>query len=140
MQGILKAARPVSFFLTTILIVTTFYSQYASAAMIGTEVVTKLDRARGEEARQYLYSIIAREDVRAALIAQGLKPDEARARVDSLTDSEVIRLAEKIDQLPAGGDALGVILGVALIVFLVLLITDIMGYTDIFPFVKKAHR
>ena len=45
-----------------------------------------------------------------------------------------------IDPLPAGGDALGVILGVALIVFLVLLITDIMGYTDIFPFVKKTHR
>lgn len=140
MQSILKAARPVSFFLTTMIIVTTFYSQYSSAAMIGTEVVTKIDRTRGEEARQYVYGILAREDVRAVLITQGLDPDEARARVDSLTDSEVIRLADKIDQLPAGGDALGVILGVALIVFLVLLITDIMGYTDIFPFVKKAHR
>jgi hypothetical protein len=42
-----------------------------------------------------------------------------------------------LDQLPAGSGALEVVLIVALIVFLTLLVTDIMGYTDIFPFVKK---
>jgi len=140
MQIIFKAARPVSFFLLVIVFVTTFHSQYASAAMIGTEAATKFNSTRGEEARHYVHNILAREDVRAVLIKQGLDPDEACARVDSLTDGEAIHLAERIDQLPAGGDALGLILGVSLIVFIILLITDIMGYTDIFPFVKKAHR
>jgi hypothetical protein len=40
-----------------------------------------------------------------------------------------------MDALPAGGDALGV----ALIVFLVLLFTDIMGYTKIFPFTRSSR-
>jgi len=42
-----------------------------------------------------------------------------------------------MDQLPAGGDAIGTILGAALVIFIVLVITDILGFTDIFPFVKK---
>jgi hypothetical protein len=107
----------------------------AFAGMIGTETV--LDATRGQEARDYLNRILAREDVRASLVAQGIDPLEAKARVDSLSDAEVVSLTDQIEQLPAGGSALGIILGTALIVFLVLLITDILGYTDIFPFVKK---
>jgi hypothetical protein len=61
-----------------------------------------------------------------------------QARVDSLTDQEVHSLAGKLDELPAGGDGLGTVLGIALIVFLVLLFTDIMGWTSVFPFTKKG--
>ena len=57
--------------------------------------------------------------------------------MDSLSDSEAIAVADRIERLPEGGNAIGVIVGAALIVFLVLLLTDILGYTDIFPFVKK---
>ncbi|MEJ2096307.1 MAG: PA2779 family protein, partial [Deltaproteobacteria bacterium] len=45
--------------------------------------------------------------------------------------------AEKVEQLPAAGSSVAWVLGLAVLVFLVLLITDILGYTDIFPFVKK---
>ncbi len=105
------------------------------AGMVGTETV--LDITRSEEARDYLNKILAREDIQASLIAQGIDPLEAKARAESLSDAEVVSLADQIEELPAGGSALGIILGTALIVFLVLLITDILGYTDIFPFVKK---
>jgi hypothetical protein len=108
------------------------------AAMIGTE--TALDMTRGQEARNYLKGIVAREDFQTALIAQGINPLEARARIDSLSDAEAIDLADQIKQQPAGGSAIGVIVGALLIVFLVLLITDILGYTDIFPFVKKHPK
>jgi hypothetical protein len=54
-----------------------------------------------------------------------------------LSDSEAIAIADQIEQLPAGGSAIGVIIGAALIIFLVLLVTDILGYTDVFPFVNK---
>jgi hypothetical protein len=107
----------------------------AFAGMIGTETV--LDATRSQEARDYLNRVLAREDVRASLIAQGIDPIEAKARVDSLSDAEVVSLADQIEELPAGGSALGIIVGALLIVFLVLLITDILGYTDVFPFVKK---
>ena len=45
-----------------------------------------------------------------------------------------LQVAE-IDAAPAGGSD---VLVVALIVFLVLLFTDIMGYTKIFPFTRSA--
>ena len=52
------------------------------------------------------------------------------------SDDEAARLAARIDALPAGGAD---ILVVALIVFLVLLFTDIMGYTKVFPFTRSAR-
>ena len=107
----------------------------AFAGMIGTETV--LDATRGQEARDYLNRTLAREDVRASLIAQGIDPLEAKARVESLSDAEAVSLADQIEELPAGGSALGILVGALLIVFIVLLITDILGYTDVFPFVKK---
>ncbi|UCD91514.1 MAG: PA2779 family protein [Desulfobacterales bacterium] len=65
---------------------------------------------------------------------------EANQRIDSLTDAEAIRLAKTIEHLPAGGSTASVVVISALIVFLVLLATDIMGYTDVFPFVKHRQR
>jgi hypothetical protein len=91
---------------------------------------------RVNESRENLKKLISREDVQKMLIYRGIDPAEAKARVNSLTDSEAIVLAEEIDKLPAAGNAIGVIVGAALIVFLVLLLTDILGYTDVFPFVK----
>ena len=137
MRLILTVAKPVSLILTVIIVLTAVSHRYATAAMLSTESI--VTTARGEEGRRYLYGILAREDVKAAFVAQGVDPQEARARVASLTDEEVIYLADKIDQLPAGGDAIGAIIGAALIVFFVLLITDLLGLTDVFPFVKK-HR
>jgi hypothetical protein len=98
---------------------------------------TVIDLARAEEARDHVNSILAREDVRAAFIAQGINPLEAKERVDALSNAEIFNLADQIDQLPAGGSTLETILIIALIVFLVLLFTDLMGWTDVFPFVKK---
>ena len=112
--------------------------QSCLAALIGTETV--LDTALGHEARQQVKQILDREDIRKVLKAQGVSAEEAKARVDALSDAEAVCLVEKLDQLPAGGDALGTIVGAALVVFIVLLITDIMGYTDVFPFVKKHPR
>jgi len=105
------------------------------AAMVPTEVTIYNNKA--DEARDYLKSLISRSDISEALISQGIYPDEAKIRVESLTDSEAIAIADQIEQLPAGGSAIGIIIGAALIIFLVLLVTDILGYTDVFPFVNK---
>lgn len=114
----------------------TIHVPLAQAALVGTEqVVTATAGVQAaDEARQRLAALLARDDVAAALQGHGVDAVQARARVDSLSDAEVQQLAGQIDQLPAGGD----VLGIALFVFLVLLFTDIMGYTDIFPFVKKT--
>jgi hypothetical protein len=138
MRMIRQAAKPVSILMTICMLMVIVPYKSSSAAMIGTE--TALDVTRGQEARNYLKGIVAREDIQTALIDQGINPLEAKARIDSLSDAEAIDLADKIEQQPAGGNAVGIIVGALLIVFLVLLITDILGYTDIFPFVKKHPK
>ena len=138
MRMIRQAAKPVSVLLTICMLMVIVPYRSSFAGMIGTE--TALDMTRGQEARNYIKGIVAREDVQTALIAQGINPLEAKARIDSLSDAEAIDLADQIEQQPAGGSALGVIVGALLIVFIVLLITDILGYTDIFPFVKNHPK
>jgi hypothetical protein len=137
MKVVRQTVKPVSILLAIFMILISGPFQSASAAMVGTEAV--LDTSRGLEARAYLNRFIEREDLQAALIAQGIEPEEVRARLDSLTDAEAVAIADKLDSLPAGSGAVEAILVIALIVFLVLLFTDIMGYTDIFPFVKPAR-
>jgi len=130
-----RVAKPVSILLTICMLLLSLPHKSAFAGMIETETV--LDATRSQEARDFLNRILAREDVRASLVAQGIDSLEAKARVDSLSDAEAVSLADQIEELPAGGSALGILVGALLIVFIVLLITDILGYTDVFPFVKK---
>ena len=85
--------------------------------------------------RAQVYSVLQRDDVRAQLQALGVTADDVKARVAAMSDEEVAQLAGQIESLPAGGDVLGVLLTV----FIVLLITDILGFTKIFPFTRSIR-
>ncbi len=108
----------------------------ARARMIDTETAIAVLRQQDDRARLAVF--LERQDVQQAMIRYGVDPDEAKNRVASLTDSEVAQLAQAMDQLPAGGDGVGAVLFALLLIFFVLLFTDIMGYTDVFPFVNKG--
>ena len=130
-----KTLKAVSLVLAIFMLLISGPFQSVSASMIGTETV--LDSARGQQARAFLKQLVARQDIQNALVAQGIDTREARARIDSLSDAEAIQAADQFDQLPAASGFFETLLIVAFLVFLVLLITDIAGYTDIFPFVKS---
>lgn len=134
MEIIRKMSKPTAIFLTFYMLMLAFPYQSALAAMIGTESIINVDR--NQSPRDYLNNLLAREDIQAALVSQGIDPQEAQARIDGLSDAEVNDIVNKLDQLPAGG-FLGELLIVVALVFIILLFTDIAGYTDIFPFVKK---
>ncbi|MGB5747830.1 MAG: PA2779 family protein [Desulfobacterales bacterium] len=134
MKAVRQTLKPVSIMVALFMLMISGPFQSVFAAMIGTETV--MEASQGQEARTRIQQLIEREDVRQALINQGIDPREAAARIDSLSDAEAIAVGGKLDQLPAGSGALEVFLIVSLIAFIILLITDIMGYTDIFPFVK----
>ena len=97
------------------------------AALVGTHAA--LDHQR-------IASLLERADVQERLRAHGVDPAEARARVTALTDAEAAQLVSNIEQLPAGG--IGIV-GAIVLVFLVLLVTDILGYTKVFPFTKPIR-
>jgi len=85
---------------------------------------------------QGLLRVLERADVQQQLQARGITLEQAKARVAALSDAEAAQLAAQIDSLPAGGDGVGALIGALLIVFLVLLLTDILGLTKVFPFTK----
>lgn len=103
----------------------------ANAAMVSTQEIVAEQQAVME--REQLLQALEREDVREQLQSMGVDPQQAEQRVAMMTDAEVSALNAKMGQMPAGAG----VLEVALIVFLVLLFTDIMGYTDVFPFVNR---
>ena len=104
------------------------------AALIGTDqVINQADRAP----RERVVAFMARDDVRAQLEAFGVPPEEARKRVAALSDDEIRQIAGRLDTLPAGEGVLETILIVGVVVFVVLLITDLAGMTKVFSFTKK---
>jgi hypothetical protein len=138
MKIIRKKIGFISLFMATLMLLITTPYQPLLAAMVPTEATIYKNNA--QDARDHLKTLISRNDIKNALISQGIDPDEAKARVDSLSDSEAIEVTDKIEQLPAGAGPFGAIIGAALIVFLVLLLTDILGFTDVFPFVKSQKK
>jgi len=83
-----------------------------------------------------MVEFLDRTEVQAQLQAYGVSAAELKARVGALTDEEAAQLAAHIDSLPAGGVN---IISALLIVFLVLLLTDILGLTKIFPFTRPVR-
>jgi hypothetical protein len=111
--------------------------QAVRAAWVETESV--LGPSAADSARARLEVFLARQDVQTELQAHGIDPREACRRAAGLSDAEILRVADRIPELPAGGNALGVIVGAGLLVFIVLLVTDILGLTHVFPFVTRRH-
>ncbi|MDD2701642.1 MAG: PA2779 family protein [Sideroxydans sp.] len=105
----------------------------ASASMVETDVI--VDHALAEQGRAKIMAVLDRDDVRAQLEMRGVTTAQAQARVDALTDDEAMQISGRLDQLPAGGD----VLGTAVFIFLVLLVTDILGYTKVFPFTRSVR-
>lgn len=85
--------------------------------------------------RDRIANVVNRSEVRAQLQAYGVGVADLNARIAALTDEEAAQIARQVDSLPAGADA-GAVVGVALLVLLVLVITDLLGVTHIFPFIK----
>lgn len=85
--------------------------------------------------RASIDALFARDDVRVQLESLGVDPQQARERVQALDDAQVQALAERLEQMPAGGSVLGVVF----LVFVILLVTDILGFTRVFPFTRPIR-
>ena len=86
--------------------------------------------------RDQIYAALDRADVAAALQERGVDLEQARARVAALTDDEVAQVAHTIETAPAGASD---ILGVLVFIFVLLLVTDILGLTKVFPFTRSVR-
>ena len=101
------------------------FTQSVQASMISTEQVVTVAAAAQNRAK-----------VSAELQKMGISTDEARARVAAMTDAETASIAKQVDTLPAGGDVISTLV----FIFVLLLITDILGFTKVFPFTRSLRN
>ena len=105
------------------------------AAMIGNDQI--IAQASNQVTIDQLVTAFDREDVQSQLVAMGVNPDDAKLRISQMTEAELLVLQNHLGELPAGGID---VLGAVLLIFIILLITDMLGATDIFPFVKSINK
>ena len=130
-----KTKKAIIFFLIFSFLLFDFSIQTAKAQIIDSEAAFAI--AKHEESRARISAFLNRQDVQRAMVQHGVNPEEAQKRVSTLSDQEVVKVAREIEKLPAGGDGIGAIVGAAVFIFVVLLITDLLGLTHVFSFVNR---
>ena len=126
-----RIQRPLAWLLSALLILMPVMS--AQAGMLDTD--TLITTGQSQQSIAGLQQLLEHEDAQRQLLALGVSPDQVRERVASLSNSELARINQGIDTLNAGGDS---VLGVLLIIFIVFVITDVIGATNIFPFIHPV--
>ncbi len=102
----------------------------AGSGLVSTQDALSAEQVRSD--RERIHEVLARDDVRDQLVAQGVDPAEVEARVAALSDAEAAQMADQLDQLPAGASVVGALFAV----FVILLVTDILGLTNVYPFTR----
>ena len=131
-----KTAKPISILAIILLLLMSTLNQPAVAAMVGTEKLLIHDR--NQDTRSYLQQMISRKDIQEALVARGIDLQEAQIRIDSLTDSEIELIFNKITDLPAGGvDAAFVLILVGVIAVLIIIV-EYTSAVPMFPWFRSG--
>ena len=123
--------RSTAIFLSILLALTPLLP--AQAAIIGNDQV--VNRELSHQTRDGLQQLFKQEAAQQQLQEWGVNPDQIKGRIDRLTDAELARINQQVNDLQAGGGVLGVLL----VLFLVFVLTDIFGATDIFPFINPPR-
>lgn len=140
-----KRCQITALVMTGVMIVTSLPVATAQAGMVTTNQIIDSNPADDQikapalAPRERIEALLARADVRAEMIALGVDPAEAEARVAAMTETELAMLAGRLDQLPAG-EGIGTILIIVFIVFGLAVLIDALGFIDIFPFVCAGGR
>mgnify|MGYP001814026162 FL=1 len=123
--------RPIAIFLSILLTLMPLLP--AQAAMIGNQQI--INQNQSQQTRDSLQQLLDQDTARQQLQAWGVSPEQINSRIDSLTDAELARINQQLNDLNAGGSVLGILL----VIFIVFVITDVIGATDIFPFIHPVN-
>jgi len=130
-----RATRWLAVLLAMAMVTVSLALPAAEASMIDTGTLAAEQSAA--DARERIHTLLERDDVREELVSMGVEPELAEERVAALSDAEARQMATRMEELPAGANS---VVGAVVLIFLVLLLTDILGFTDVFPFVTNTAR
>jgi len=138
MNCIAKALKPTSMFLAIFFLLAPAYYQSVSAAMVGTQSLLKPDR--NQTARGYFQDLMSRQDVQKLLVARGINPLEAKARIDSLSDDELETIFENFADLSAGGDGTGFAVVVTMVIMIIAILVEYFSEVKMFPELSSGEE
>lgn len=122
-----RLTRMTAIILSALTLFMTLQISVAQAAMVGTQAVVQEQQIRHD--RTQISALLQQEQAVEAMQSLGVDPEMVQERVASMTAEELTAFNDQVEQMQAGGSALGVIA----VIFLVLILLDLLGVTDIFP-------
>lgn len=124
MKLLRKKSAPISIIMIIFVLNLITPIQPAFAALIGTD--TYLEKEQIDNAREKVNVFLSKQKATQMMIQQGVNPDEVRNRMANLSDQEIMKISKQIDNLPAGGDGVSLVISVLIIVLLVLVIMKLV--------------
>lgn len=125
--------RNVSFILSALLLWSGLLVSSANAAVVSTSDM--LVEHQQFDNKQAVTDFVNRDDVKQQMLELGVSPQDVDSRINSMTASELAQLNANLQDAPAGAGVVGVLLTI----FIVFVITDVIGATDIFPFIRPVN-
>ena len=110
----------------------TFYTTSLFADMITTQEILHT------QPKSKIDTFLEKKEVEAKLASLGVNKEVLKERIASLTPDEISQINKKIDTMPAGGD-FGAVIGVLAFIFVLLIITDVLGFTKVFTFTRPVR-
>jgi len=126
-----KLKRTLSLILSIAMLSVSFTNVQA-AIVSNDQIIQNIDQANDRAA---LLQTIKREDVQVQLTSMGVNAADVETRINQMTHEEVAQLNQQMAELPVGGSVVGIII----LVFVIFVITDVIGATDIFPFIHPVR-
>ena len=124
MKRLRKKSSPISIVMIIFVLNLITPIQPVFAALIGTD--TYVEKEQIDNAREKVNVFLSKQKVTQMMIQQGVNPDEVRNRMANLSDQEIMKISKQIDNLPAGGDGVSLVISVLIIVLLVLVIMKLV--------------
>ena len=130
----MKAKRTLAFVMSGLMMSTGLVSAVAHASVVSTSSVIEARTAQMN--RDQILQLLQRKDAIQALKRMGVDPAQVQARVQHMTATELQAFNDQVKKMEAGGDALTIIV----LIGLILVITDMLGITDVFPGIKPIQH
>ena len=109
-----------------------FVAGHAMADVVSSEQV--LASQQFNYNKQQVMSFVNDAAVQNKLVALGVNPAVAQQRIANMTNDELIALNTQLNDMPAGG-----IVDTVVTVLVVVAVLDLMGLTDVYPFINPIR-
>lgn len=121
--------------LATQIVLSAQLATVAQAEMLSTEIA--IEKYADYANRNFLLGEIRKQELRDEIIAFGIDPAEAEARLEALSDAEIASIIAQMEADSAGAGG-GSLVGALVTVFVILLVTDLLCLTKVFKFTRCA--